>query len=155
MILLDLLSTALLCLSLLTGSTSILLFAAGVLLWTLFEYGLHRAAHVLSFLQEDHEHHHEHPLDPSGPSSLLTTVGACGLAWVLWGTGLAVGYAGFLVGYAAFLFVHYGVHHWTIGPEQFAMYRFKMMHTAHHRLDDVNYGVTTTLWDRVFRTYRK
>lgn len=76
------------------------------------------------------------------------------MAWVLWGTGVAVGYAGFLVGYGAFLFVHYAVHHWTIRPTD-TLYRLKMMHAAHHRLDDVNYGVTTTLWDRVFGTYRK
>lgn len=131
----------------LTGAA---LFLLGFVAWTLFEYWLHRLAHVLPCLQADHFHHHEHPRDPSGPSSLLTSLVYAGAAWAgigsLWGVGLA----GFLVGYTAFLFIHYAVHHFTIAPGE-GLYFHKLRHSAHHRWGNF-YGVITDFWDRVHNT---
>lgn len=75
--------------------------------------------------------------------------------WQIW-VGFAVVYlmtggvvlAGALVAYAWYLFVHYCAHH---NPSALPPFLLKHHHD-HHRFANRNYGVTTTLWDHVFRT---
>ena len=61
---------------------------------------------------------------------------------------------GFLVGYASYLFVHYIVHAYA-PPKNF----FKALwvnHSIHHYKDNtVVFGVSSPLWDYVFRTMPK
>jgi sterol desaturase/sphingolipid hydroxylase (fatty acid hydroxylase superfamily) len=131
------------------------LIMAGVLLWTLVEYVLHQLAHLIPALQMDHWLHHDNPRDPSGPSKvvstsivLLTLVLSIGFFGAFVATGVLIGFFG---GYAAFSLIHFAVHQFTIAPGHW-LYALKMAHVAHHKLDDVNFGVTTLLWDRVFGT---
>lgn len=130
-----------------------LLFLLGVGLWTLVEYWLHRLAHVLPWIKEEHFEHHEHPRERSGPSSFITTLVYLVLAFMTFGFVMSALLGGFLLGYSVFLFVHFAVHHFTIAPGQW-LYEHKLRHTAHHRWDNVEFGVTTDLWDRVHGTRR-
>jgi sterol desaturase/sphingolipid hydroxylase (fatty acid hydroxylase superfamily) len=47
---------------------------------------------------------------------------------------------------------HYAMHHWQIRSSGF-LGRLRQRHILHHHYDDLgNFGVTSGLWDRVFRT---
>ena len=119
------------------------LFFCGVVALTLAEYAIHRfLLHDIAPMQ--HRIHHAHPQDPIDK-----------IFWQIW-VGFAVVYlmmggvvlAGALVAYAWYLFVHYCAHH---NPSALPLFLLKHHHD-HHRFANRNYGVTTTLWDRVFRT---
>jgi sterol desaturase/sphingolipid hydroxylase (fatty acid hydroxylase superfamily) len=79
-----------------------------------------------------------------GPSVLVLLVIGTGLAIIV--LGLVV--AGALVAYAWYLFVHHCAHH---GPDKLPLPLLKH-HQSHHRFASRNYGVSTTLWDRVCET---
>jgi sterol desaturase/sphingolipid hydroxylase (fatty acid hydroxylase superfamily) len=140
---------------------------AGVLLWTLLEYVLHsRGFHAqprsprMGAVQVSHQAHHADPKDPtkivtrlafSAPIAIIVFV----LAWVVL-RGVkpaALLIAGALVGYLAYEVIHYWIHvgrrtRWLLRP-------LVKHHLYHHYKDDTRcYGVTTPLWDWVFRTSR-
>lgn len=138
-------------------SRGVALVAAGTLLWTLLEYGLHRYLyHVLpTFLRTGHLLHHDRSRELIGVPWYLTTAAL----WALW-TGLRrlvdPGALGILAGtcwagYIAYCLVHHGTHHWRM-PAGYGR-RLKKLHQLHHLYPDTNWGVTTPLWDRVFGTY--
>jgi sterol desaturase/sphingolipid hydroxylase (fatty acid hydroxylase superfamily) len=56
--------------------------------------------------------------------------------------------AGGLFAYSWYLFVHHCAHH---GPYMLPPLLLKH-HQSHHQFATRNYGVSTTLWDRVFGT---
>jgi sterol desaturase/sphingolipid hydroxylase (fatty acid hydroxylase superfamily) len=119
------------------------LFACGYLAWTVAEYAVHRfVLHGLA--PTEHLRHHAAPKEP-----------VVHVFWQIW-AALAVVYAilggaflsGVLVAYAWYLFAHYSAHH---NPKPLAKTLAKH-HLGHHRLATRNFGVSTTLWDRVFGT---
>ena len=145
-------------------------FLAGLFLWTLAEYTLHRFVfhfpphnawqERLSFLF--HGVHHAQPqvksrlvMPPavSIPLALLfyglfylVLVVALGLdAW------LGPVFAGFIGGYLAYDMLHYATHHWTMrrGYWKF-LKRHHMQH--HYKTPDQRFGVSSPLWDLVFGT---
>jgi sterol desaturase/sphingolipid hydroxylase (fatty acid hydroxylase superfamily) len=61
-------------------------------------------------------------------------------------------FAGLLLGYLAFITVHYAVHRWPIRPNS-RLYPAKLRHLTHHRFENCNFGVITSFWNIVFRTY--
>jgi sterol desaturase/sphingolipid hydroxylase (fatty acid hydroxylase superfamily) len=144
--------------------------AAGLFLWTLAEYVLHRFVfhfrprnarqERVSFLV--HGVHHAQPKDKtrlvmppavSIPLALLFF----GLFWLVLGVALgayhwiAPTFAGFLAGYLAYDLIHYATHHIRMrrGVGK-ALVRHHMQH--HGKLWDKHYGVSSPLWDVVFRT---
>ena len=63
--------------------------------------------------------------------------------------GLSVG---MLAGYTIYMCVHYACHFWAATPSGY-LHRVRLHHAIHHYRDDAgNFGVTTSFWDRVFRT---
>jgi Fatty acid hydroxylase superfamily len=118
-------------------------FFCGVVALTLAEYTVHRFL-LHDIVPRQHRIHHAHPQDPIDK-----------IFWQIW-VGFAVVYlmtggvvlAGALVAYAWYLFVHYCAHH---NPSALPPFLLKH-HRDHHRFANRNYGVTTTLWDHVFRT---
>ena len=61
-------------------------------------------------------------------------------------------FAGHVEGYLAYDMIHYSVHHFRMQSK--LMKRLKAHHmNHHHNKDGRKYGVSTTLWDHVFRTY--
>ena len=61
---------------------------------------------------------------------------------------LAVTFVGFAAGYFGYITIHWLIHH---SSRQFIA-PLKAHHDMHHRRARVNFGVSTRLWDVVFRT---
>jgi 4-hydroxysphinganine ceramide fatty acyl 2-hydroxylase len=140
-------------------------FALGILAWSLSEYLLHR---FLFHLEPDshwgrrihfiiHGVHHDFPHDPmrlvmppsvSIPLAIafwLLFRAVLGSAWAL------PAFAGFLLGYLAYDMAHYHMHHHRSKNRlSLALRRYHYRH--HFQQSDRGFGVTTPLWDRVFRT---
>lgn len=139
---------------------TIALVAAGVWAWTLLEYCLHRfIMHgPPSVARTGHAHHHANPTAlVSAPFALVFLV-AFGL-WGVLGLVLSSGPVALFIGgmYAGYNL--YGViHHVEHRCEAFVsrvgyLRRHDGLHDVHHAWQDVNFGVTTLFWDRVFGTY--
>ena len=142
-----------------------LLCAGGILVWTLTEYVLHRFAfhyHPKSELGKAihfifHGVHHDYPRDSkrlvmapvvSIPLALLFYAGFYPL---LGETRVAPFFAGFIFGYLCYDMIHYATHHFSI-KSRFGLW-LKHHHMLHHYQDEEKrYGVSTPLWDFVFRT---
>jgi sterol desaturase/sphingolipid hydroxylase (fatty acid hydroxylase superfamily) len=147
------------------GDTAALI-AVGYVVWTLFEYWLHRT--VFHFEPESgvgaklhwmiHGVHHDHPNDPlrlvmpPAASIPLATL-MVGVFWLVAGSthAPAVG-AGFLIGYLIYDEMHYALHHHT--PKSRLGKRLRELHMRHHFQDDEHgFGISAPYWDMVFRTY--
>jgi sterol desaturase/sphingolipid hydroxylase (fatty acid hydroxylase superfamily) len=131
----------------------------GLLVWTLIEYLVHRfVLHRIPGLQEMHQAHHDETQELIGTPTpfslpLLFIIVLWPMTYVL-GTSFALlWFAGFLIGFIAYTFVHYAVHHLSSGGWRW-MKALKWQHNVHHHgTSNQNFGVSTSLWDHVFRTY--
>jgi sterol desaturase/sphingolipid hydroxylase (fatty acid hydroxylase superfamily) len=142
-------------------------FVIGVLTWTLLEYVIHRyvfhyepktrVGKLLHFIM--HGVHHDYPNDAT--RLVMPPIISVPLAVVFYvvfiltlGRFAPAALAGFGFGYVCYDTIHYATHH-------FAMKRgvwrwLKQYHLRHHYQDDqAGYGVSSPLWDYVFRTTRK
>jgi sterol desaturase/sphingolipid hydroxylase (fatty acid hydroxylase superfamily) len=142
--------------------TGLALVAAGLLLWTLFEYGMHR---YLFHLETDlpplrgliylmHGNHHAAPGDPlRGLMPLSASLPIAGAVWLALyalagGAGTWV-FLGFMTGYVFYDVTHYACHQWRMDSRLGAM--LKRHHMRHHFVDhDSNFAITAIWWDRVF-----
>jgi sterol desaturase/sphingolipid hydroxylase (fatty acid hydroxylase superfamily) len=141
------------------------LFAAGLLMWTLCEYVLHRW--VFHWMEDSprgrrihfllHGVHHDFPNDkdrlvmPLGFSIPLGLI-FFGAFYVLFGLTVAQPlFAGLTLGYLWYDGTHYAVHHFK---QTTRLGRFvKRHHMRHHHMDhDGGFGVSSPLWDLAFRT---
>ncbi len=144
---------------------TVLLVLAGLFIWTLSEYWLHRK---IFHWEPDHPigrrmhfiiHgvHHDHPNDrmrlvmPPGASIPLALL-FFGAFWLIFGSPTAYPlFAGFLVGYLVYDYMHYYLHHFV--PKSDRGKRLREHHMRHHFQDHrYGYGVSSELWDVVFRT---
>lgn len=139
----------------------------GVIAFTLFEYLMHRflyhmipTSRVKGKIQYNiHGVHHEFPNDKSRMAMPPIVIFVFGFV-LLYAFRFLMGdvtYAftpGFMIGYAGYLTVHYIVHAFQ-PPKNF----FKMLwinHSIHHYKDpNTAFGVSSPLWDYVFRTIPK
>jgi sterol desaturase/sphingolipid hydroxylase (fatty acid hydroxylase superfamily) len=145
-------------------------FALGILLWTLAEYAGHRflfhydpkGARMQALFFMFHGVHHAQPqlktrlvMPPavSIPAAIIFYLLFSLLFGVLLGAPLWVAplYSGFILGYLGYDMIHYATHHWPMraGYLKF-LKRYHMMH--HFKKPDAYYGVSSPLWDMVFRT---
>lgn len=148
------------------GSASVIsalaLVAAGLVVWTLFEYAMHRylfhldgkAPLVRWLVFLIHGNHHASPNDPMRglmPLPVSVTVGA--LVWAacfaLMGKAGTWAFLGFMTGYVIYDAVHYACHQFPMrGPIGAA---FKRHHMRHHYVDEEgNFAISAIFWDRVF-----
>jgi sterol desaturase/sphingolipid hydroxylase (fatty acid hydroxylase superfamily) len=128
---------------------------AGLLLWTPVEYVTHR--YLLHRIAPHYQHHDEPtvvayifaPLWLSGSAAILLW-GLLALVTHSWQRGALVE-AGTISGYLFYEAVHVRIHSKAAGG---ACLRFwRKYHYYHHFADDTRcYGVTSPLWDWVFRT---
>ena len=143
----------------------IALAASGLLLWTLCEYLLHRW--VFHWMDETprgrrihflvHGVHHDFPNDkdrlvmPLGVSIPLGVIFFVAF-YVLFGVDVAEPlFAGLVVGYLIYDSTHYAVHHFK--PTTRVGRLVRRHHMLHHHMDhDGGFGVSSPLWDLVFRT---
>lgn len=141
-------------------------FVAGVLLWTLLEYVLHRFwmhhapgddfdSKLKSFMV--HGYHHEFPNDRmrlvaplilSAPLALIIATVYVLTFGRYYGTVL---FAGTLLGYLTYDWVHYYTHHFR--PTTRLGKFLRRYHMEHHYQDsESHYGISSPLWDWVFGT---
>jgi len=152
------------------GRTAVL-FAAGVLVFTMFEYGLHRVVFhgLIRAAERDekwrfmafmaHGYHHEFPNDrmrlvmPPMISWPLAVFFAT-VYWLLLGRTQALpALAGTMAGYIAYDWVHYYTHH--ARPKTRLGKWYRAYHLRHHFQDhNAFFGISTPLWDVLAGTYR-
>jgi dihydroceramide fatty acyl 2-hydroxylase len=143
----------------------LLLTLAGVLIWTLTEYWLHRL--VFHWEPDNafgrrmhfiiHGIHHDHPNDKlrlvMPPAVAIPLAILFFLAFTaIFGTPHAYPiFGGFIAGYLYYDYTHYYVHHFV--PRSDLGKRLREQHMRHHFQDHrYGYGVSSPLWDVVFRT---
>ncbi|KAM0901025.1 hypothetical protein ACQ4PT_012367 [Festuca glaucescens] len=148
-----------------TVSEVALMVVAGIFIWTLIEYTLHRylfhidtksywtnTAHYLL-----HGCHHKHPMD--GLRLVFPPTAAAILCYPFWSlvklfttTSTTPGvFGGGLLGYVIYDCTHYYLHH--AHPSFDPAKHLKKYHLNHHfRIQNKGFGITSTLWDHVFGT---
>ena len=137
---------------------SLTLVVSGYWFWTLAEYIVHRfVLHRVPLFSTLHKAHHAAPRELIGtPTVFSLAVFYCFAFWPIAeydGVQPAASWlAGLLAGYFWYVAVHYAVHHFGSGGYSFIK-RLKRQHAVHHHGEgECNFGVTTTLWDRLFGT---
>lgn len=133
------------------------MFAAGLALWTLVEYVLHRyLLHGVEPFRRWHMAHHldaDLPIRIPLPFSLVLVLALIGLPSVLvWNKALASALsAGLLLGHLAQEVVHHRLHRNEDGGGWWAAQR---RHHRHHHFNDPEraFGTLTAFWDRMFGT---
>lgn len=146
--------------------TSIIgLMLCGLATWSLAEYVMHRFVfhwqppgkwgEKIHFVT--HGVHHQYPNDskrlvlPPALSIPLATGFYYLFLFILGKHLLPPFFAGFLMGYLCYDMLHYAVHHAKIKHPWFQ--ELKRHHMLHHFKDpDNGYGVSSKLWDIIFRT---
>jgi dihydroceramide fatty acyl 2-hydroxylase len=147
-----------------------LVFGAGVLGFTLFEYLLHRFFfHGLIRFAHDkhtrfrafmvHGYHHEFPDDKMRlvmPPMISWPLAALFAGVYFWALGPVLALpvlAGTMTGYIAYDWVHYYTHH--AHPRGGIGKWMRVYHLRHHHQDpNAHYGVSSPLWDLPFGTFR-
>ena len=143
------------------------LFIGGILVWTLLEYVIHRyvfhyqpktwLGQQLHFIV--HGVHHDYPQDAtrlvmppavSIPVAFVFYV----LSVLIFGRFAQTIFAGMLFGYVCYDCIHYATHHFAL-KGRLGLW-LKQYHMRHHYQDDhAGYGISSPLWDYVFRTTRQ
>jgi sterol desaturase/sphingolipid hydroxylase (fatty acid hydroxylase superfamily) len=132
---------------------------AGLLLWSLAEYALHRVAlHRMPYFSPMHGEHHAAPLafigTPSWISVAVLSLVVLIPAW--WGLGFNVAdglTAGVMFGYWWYGLVHHIIHHHANSASPSYFNALRAWHMRHHYSPKAgNFGVTTHFWDHVFGT---
>jgi sterol desaturase/sphingolipid hydroxylase (fatty acid hydroxylase superfamily) len=146
-----------------------LIFLAGMLFWSLFEYAIHRF--VFHFFAESertkkivyviHGNHHEYPRDkerlfmPAVPSLLISSmifVLMYVIAYIFNSTvNVFAFFPGFLMGYLIYGSMHYAIHAWN-PPFKWMKPLWRNHHLHHYKNVELGFGVSSTLWDHVFGT---
>ncbi|HVD38526.1 MAG TPA: sterol desaturase family protein [Solirubrobacterales bacterium] len=141
-----------------------LLTLAGVGVWTLTEYWLHRL--VFHWEPDNafgrrmhfiiHGVHHDHPNDkmrlvmPPSVSIPLAALFFLGFRALLGDAAYPL-FAGFLLGYLFYDYTHYYLHHFV--PRSDLGKQLREQHMRHHFQDHrFGFGVSSPLWDVVFGT---
>lgn len=149
----------------------IFLFGAGLPLWSLVEYVLHRflfhlepkdnSPMLITFHFFLHGQHHKVPFDSS--RLVFPPVAAAFFAYILYcpfvnllpgGVGLAL-FSGGMLGYVIYDLMHYYLHHGSPKRGSY-LHSLKYYHILHH-FDDhsTGYGISTKFWDYPFATVNK
>lgn len=132
---------------------------AGLVGWTLIEYLMHRFIfHGLEPFRRWHGEHHHRPHALIGTPAFLS--GALIFAFVslpimlLWNVWEATAITlGIIIGYLGYMWVHHVVHHWR--TDNAWIRQRKRRHAIHHMKPTCEFGVTTSVWDHIFRSLPK
>jgi 4-hydroxysphinganine ceramide fatty acyl 2-hydroxylase len=133
----------------------------GLFSWGFLEYALHRwLLHGWpSPARDGHARHHAQPRAlVSTPAFVIPTI-ACAVWWLLHlvlPSGLAAFVVfGMYVGFDYFSVLHHLQHHRGADRVGIAyLHRLERLHHLHHGRPTVNFGVSTTMWDRMFGTFQ-
>ena len=136
--------------------------------WTLFEYLFHRFInHLDSFFPESeairkfdyaiHGIHHEFPRDtdrlimPPVPGTIIISI-LFVLFWLPLRDYIFIFMPGFLLGYLTYAFIHYATHAYKPPKAKWLKVLWKHHAIHHYKHPDKAFGVSTPIWDYVFRT---
>ena len=103
-----------------------------------------------------HGNHHEYPRDkqrlfmPPVPSLILASL-IFGVQYLLIGYAAFPFFPGFLLGYLVYGSLHYAIHAWN-PPFRFMKPLWRNHHLHHYKSEEKGFGVSSSLWDRVFGT---
>ena len=141
-----------------------LIFITGILFWTLFEYVMHR--YIFHWVAESerakkivyvmHGNHHHFPRDrerlfmPPVPSLILASIIFLSLYFII-GQNVFVFFPGFIFGYLMYGSMHFAIHAWN-PPFKWMKPLWRNHHLHHYKNENKGFGVSTTIWDRVFGT---
>ena len=136
---------------------SCLVVLAGLGLYGLLEYVFHRWIYHgrRSPATTGHLLHHENPQAPIAVPFFLPAMAAVTL-WFLFRPVLGEGKASLMVAVLVSNFVYYGLLHHSQHHSRLKVRYFlstRSHHLIHHHFPDRNFGLTMTLWDRVFGTH--
>ncbi len=137
----------------------VLILLLGLFFFSIIEYSFHRWLFhgSVQIMVQGHRAHHENPLGYDSlpfflPALVLPTL--AGVSVML----MPANYAFLLTGIIALSYVVYGLSHFTIHHHIFHSVHARnwaAKHHIHHYHTNVNFGVTTPLWDIVFKTRYK
>jgi sterol desaturase/sphingolipid hydroxylase (fatty acid hydroxylase superfamily) len=144
--------------------TITLVFIAGLLFWSLFEYVAHRflfhwipkTPRSTKFVYTLHGNHHHYPRDrqrlfmPPLPSLLIATTLFL-LIRLSMGSYVFMFFPGFVLGYLLYGSMHYAIHAWN-PPFKWMKPLWRNHHLHHYKNEHQGFGVSSTLWDHVFGT---
>jgi len=147
----------------LSAGREIVLFFCGIFFWTFFEYIMHRFIfHIVSekprlkrIIYTMHGVHHEYPRDrerlfmPPIPS-IITASLIFFIMFQLIGRNALAFFPGFMLGYLAYGSMHYAIH--SFSPPRFLKALWRNHHLHHYKYPQMGFGVSSVLWDIVFRT---
>lgn len=137
----------------------------GLFLWTFTEYTLHRfvfhyeatSTFGKRIVYLFHGIHHDTPQDktrlvmPPVPGILIFLILRTLFALVIPDKFIACIMAAFLIGYLCYDYIHYGTHHFAMTSKLGKFWR--KYHLQHHYCGmKCKYGVSSPLWDYVFKT---
>lgn len=138
-------------------------FILGIVSWTLSEYLLHRFwGHKVKrgiFYREHSKHHfvkdYFAPALYKARAALLVASLCLFVLVPTIGLNLAMCFTiSYVAMYLAYERVHYLLH--LRGPKNWYLAKMASHHFSHHFEDEtLNHGVTSTIWDHVFNTYKK
>lgn len=140
------------------------LVLGGIFFWTLFEYVAHR--YVFHWVSSNpkaqrvtyimHGNHHEYPRDrqrlfmPPLPSLILASL-ILGTMYLVMGPAAFAFFPGFMFGYLSYASMHYAIHAWP-PPFKWLKPLWRQHHLHHYKNEEKGFGVSSSLWDKVFGT---
>ena len=144
----------------------VLFFIGGALFWSLFEYVMHRYLfHMIAdseraqkFIYTLHGVHHEYPRDkerlfmPPVPSLIIASVIFAIMKLTMGWNALAF-FPGFVFGYVMYGSMHFAIH--AFAPPKFLKALWRNHHLHHYKAPDKGFGVSSVLWDVIFKTVPK
>lgn len=140
-------------------------FIIGLVVWTFTEYILHRYMFHFpakgkwgkQFVFLFHGLHHDDPEDPTRlvmppvPAVIMMAILYAGFGLVIPAKYLEAFMSAFIVGYLFYDYIHYATHHFPMkGGVSRYLKKFHLQH--HYRSERSKYGVSSPLWDIIFRT---
>jgi 4-hydroxysphinganine ceramide fatty acyl 2-hydroxylase len=144
----------------------VFLFLCGMFSWSLFEYLMHRYLfhlvvenpRIQRFVYTMHGVHHEYPRDkerlfmPPVPSIIVASI-IFSLMYLGMGWNALAFFPGFLFGYLMYGSMHFAIH--AFAPPRFLKALWRNHHLHHYKAPEKGFGVSSVLWDVVFRTVPK
>ena len=146
--------------------TEIALFSGGTLFWTFFEYLMHRylfhlvadSERAKKFVYTMHGVHHEYPRDkerlfmPPVPSIIVSSLIFLLMHFLMGWKALSF-FPGFVFGYVMYGSMHFAIH--AYAPPRFLKALWRNHHLHHYKAPERGFGVSSVLWDIVFKTVPK
>lgn len=139
------------------------IYILGFIFFTLAEYLIHRFIfHSGEYTNKQtwqfkiHGIHHAYPKDKQRltmPIPLAVTIASVlfSVFWLIMKDYSFFFFPGFLLGYTFYLSVHYIIHT-KAPPKNSLRFLWKNHAIHHHKHDNKMFGVTTPIWDFIFRT---